>query len=262
MNTATHPGQTLGRTLALARGTELSAQRGPWALLRLGVATAALTVSAGAWAAASALPAGAALSAQALAAGGLEKQNRAAFDALYIRPGGQMASFQRLKLEPIEVEFASHWQPKQAGSQFPMKAQDRDALRQRVADLVQQQFRRVFQGESSTPPRLALVTEAGPQVLSLRARLTEVWLAAPHKLEPGLVHTYARSAGEMTLVAELTDTASGQVLARIQDQRQGRDIGRMVRMDGWATDAEIEDMAAHWAREIRRQLDAAPVAAR
>ncbi len=205
-----------------------------------------------------------ALSAQALGAGGLEKQGRSPFDALYLKPGVQWAEYQGLHIAPIEVSFASHWQPKQPGSTFPMRTAEREALRLKVATLAQEQFQRVFQGEAgaAAPGRLALVKEPGPKVLNLRARLVDVWLAAPHSPEPGLVHTYARTAGEMTLVLELLDATTGQVLARVQDQRQGRDIGRMVRMDGIATIAEIEDMAAHWAREVRRQIEPSQVAAR
>jgi hypothetical protein len=72
-----------------------------------------------------------------------------------------------------------------------------------------------------------------------------------------MTRIYAMSAGEMTLVAELFDSETGQVLARAVDRREGRNVGQMVRITPQETSAQIEEIASTWARILRERLDQA-----
>lgn len=46
-------------------------------------------------------------------------------------------------------------------------------------------------------------------------------------ISPGRTRTYTLSAGEMTLVGELIDSESGQVISRFIDRREARNTGTM-----------------------------------
>jgi hypothetical protein len=45
-------------------------------------------------------------------------------------------------------------------------------------------------------------------------------------MEPGRSHTYSREAGEATLVLEVKDSLSGELLGRAVDERETSDMGR------------------------------------
>jgi hypothetical protein len=61
----------------------------------------------------------------------------------------------------------------------------------------------------------------------------------------------------MTLVAELSDSASGKVLARVADQRDASKEGRMYLVNGTVNEEEARKIAAGWARILRNALDKA-----
>ena len=84
-----------------------------------------------------------------------------------------------------------------------------------MAKLVEEEFAREIQAGGRYP----VVTEAAPDVLRVRAGIVNLYINAPDT-GPGRSRTIVSSAGEMTLIAELTDSASGQVLARVADRRE------------------------------------------
>ena len=69
------------------------------------------------------------------------------------------------------------------------------------------------------------------------------------------------SAGEATLVVELSDSQTNATLARIVDRRAAtRAAGSTVgsRTTTSTGQAAVRQLAANWARLLRRRLDAAP----
>jgi hypothetical protein len=69
--------------------------------------------------------------------------------------------------------------------------------------------------------------------------------------------TFVVSAGEMTLVAELFDSESGEVEARLVDRRQARSTGRLQLSGAMQNADEARTIAAAWARILRTALDRA-----
>jgi hypothetical protein len=61
----------------------------------------------------------------------------------------------------------------------------------------------------------------------------------------------------MTLVAELRDAPSGELVARVLDRRVGRDRGSFEITTSVDNVAAARDAARAWARILREQLDAA-----
>ena len=61
----------------------------------------------------------------------------------------------------------------------------------------------------------------------------------------------------MTLLAELSDSTSGQMLARVADRREGNSMARMERGDRIENEGAARDVAAAWAQILRKALDKA-----
>jgi hypothetical protein len=68
-----------------------------------------------------------------------------------------------------------------------------------------------------------LVDAPGDDVLDVEMSIIDLDVAAPDIQSAGRVETFAVSAGEMTLVAALRDSVSGDIVMRIFDRAQARE---------------------------------------
>jgi len=184
-----------------------------------------------------------------MARDGLQKTKIKDIDLAYARPGATLAAYKRVKLDPVEVVFHPSWNPTRTGSSLKLSKQEKETIRSGVAKLVEEEFAREIQAGG----RYQVVTEAAPDVLRVRAGVVNLYINAPDT-GPGRSHTIVSSAGEMTLLAELTDSASGQVLARVADRREATNTRMQLTSKGF-NESEGRLIAAAWAKTLRKALD-------
>ena len=189
---------------------------------------------------------------QALSQGGLEKITVKDIDLAYARAGASLAAYKRVKLEPVEVEFRKAKDPARAGSAIKLSIEERERIKSNVSRVVQEEFAKELQ-KSST---YQVASDAGADVLRVKPRILDLYVNAPD-VGQGRSRTLVSSAGEMTLVAELSDSASGKVLARVADRRDASKEGRMYLVNGTVNEEEARRIAAGWARILRKALDKA-----
>jgi len=189
---------------------------------------------------------------QALSQGGLHKIKVKDIDLAYARPGASLAAYKRIKIDPVEVEFRKAKDPARAGSAIKLSSEEREKIRSNVARAVQEEFAKELQKSSA----YKVASDAGPDVLRVKPRILDLYVNAPD-VGPGRTRTLVSSAGEMTLVAELSDSASGQVLARVADQRDASKGGRLYLVNGTVNEEEARKIAAGWAQILRKALDKA-----
>jgi len=180
---------------------------------------------------------------------GLEKTKVKNIDLAYARPGTSLAAYKRVKLDPVEVAFSPSWNPTRTGSSLKLSSEEKEAIRTGVAKLVEEEFAKEIQAGG----RYQVVSETGPDVLRVRAGIVNLYINAPDT-GPARSRTIVRSAGEMTLIAELTDSTSGQVLARVADRQEATDA-RMQIANGMVNETEARWIAADWAKALRKALD-------
>jgi hypothetical protein len=180
---------------------------------------------------------------------GLEKTKVKNIDLAYARPGTSLAAYKRVKLDPVEVAFSPSWNPTRTGSSLKLSSEEKEAIRTGVAKLVEEEFAKEIQAGG----RYQVVSETGPDVLRVRAGIVNLYINAPDT-GPARSRTIVRSAGEMTLIAELTDSTSGQVLARVADRQEATDT-RMQIANGMVNETEARWIAADWAKALRKALD-------
>jgi len=189
---------------------------------------------------------------QALSEGGLQKLKVKDIELAYARPGASLAAYKRVKLDPVEVEFRKAKDPARTGSAVKLSDEEREKIRSNVARAVQEEFAKELQ-KSST---YQVASDAGSDVLRVKPRILDLYVNAPD-VGQARARTLVSSAGEMTLVAELSDSASGQVLARVADRRDASKEGRMYLVNGTVNEQEARKIAAGWARTLRKALDKA-----
>ena len=184
---------------------------------------------------------------------GLEKIKVKGIDLAYSRPGASLAGYNKLIIDPVEVAFRKDWDPNRTGSRMKLDTKEREDIRTGVAQVVQEEFAKEI-GKGGT---YQVVTEAGPDVLRLRASIADLYVNAPDTMTAGRTRTYTVSAGEMTLVGDLVDSESGQVIARVVDRREAQGSGMMTMTNSVVNRQEASIIASSWARILRKRLDAA-----
>lgn len=198
-------------------------------------------------------PASRSEAASAWSAGGLQKVSVKGLDVVYARPGASLAGYTKFMLGPISVDFRRDWEKQAApGSRTRISAKDAQRVRDRLAKLVHEETVKEL-----TAGGYPLVDEPGDDVLQVDLAVVDLWVNAPDIATAGNVKTYAVSAGEMTLVADLRDSATGDVVARAFDRALARENFRPMRITSVDNAAEAGAAASGWAKALRRELDAA-----
>lgn len=189
---------------------------------------------------------------ETLSADGLQKTRVKGLDLAYVRPGESLAGYDRVQIGPVSVSFRKGFAPTKTGSRMPLDAEEMQKIRDSVAKIVHDEFVREL-GRGN----IAIATGPGAGTLQVRASITDLYVNAPDTMSAGRSTTYTMNAGEMSLVMELLDSQSGQVIARVYDRREAREIGTFQVTNRVTNSAEAANAARAWARILRQRLEAA-----
>lgn len=192
---------------------------------------------------------------EAVTADGLERIKVKGVDQVYRAPGISLAGYARVRIEPVDVAFRKDFEPSRTNSRVRLTAKELEPLRERTGVLVREEFSRELERGG-----YQVTGEAGPDVLEVRARIADLYVNAPDTMEAGRSYSFTMSAGEMTLVLELRDSETGQVLARAYDRREARETGQLNWTTSVSNEADAREIARRWARILHQRLDAARAA--
>jgi len=157
-------------------------------------------------------------------------------DSVYFKSGVDFSRFTRLMPVPLEIYY----------SEGPVEPDPEDLAR------VRQIFRDAFLNAIGST--YELVDEPGPEVLGVRASLVDLELTPV----TGTVPIKGRAAslvanGQLSFFMELTDSQTGEVLARGGDQEKAAtEIGTAATDRDWT---KTEAAAGRWAQMFRDFLD-------
>jgi hypothetical protein len=186
---------------------------------------------------------------------GMKRVERGGLDAVYLREGVSLAKYKKVMLDPVEVSFDKNWDPKRTGSLITGNNRvDTQRIRKDLAKLAQDVTRRELQRKNGYP----LVEEAGDDVLRVRAQIVDLYINAPDTRTPG-ERSYVVNAGEMTLVADLYDSATNALIGHVIDRKRGLDNGpyNFQIANSVTNAAEADRILSIWARKLRDALDKA-----
>lgn len=178
---------------------------------------------------------------------GLTPVDSGRFDLAFLRPGTNFTPYKSVMLTAPELAFRT---PDRSKREFPVKDEQRERLRTMLTTQ--------FQNQISQIEDLDLVETPGPQVLRLRIRLQGIrtTVSATSVSNVGWLRAALDAAGEATLILELEDSESKEILARIVDERSVDGVAFMVK-DGTAETRweQAETLAEEWAKKARRGLE-------
>ena len=183
---------------------------------------------------------------------GLVRQTGTRLGAVFVRPDAEIVGYRSVMIDPVEVSFARNWDPNRGGrSQLGrLDAGDMAAIQAGVADL----FRETFRAELERGG-YQLVDVAGPDTLRVTAAIVDLYINAPDTMSAGRSRTYTANAGRMTLVAELRDSMTGELLARAVDARSARSSGTWQVTNRVTNTADARRAMGIWATALRQALD-------
>lgn len=172
--------------------------------------------------------------------------------AVWVKPDAEVVAYQNVMLDPVEVSFARNWDPNRGGrSQVGrLDAADMAAIQSSVAEL----FRETLRAELARGG-YKLVEETGPDTLRVTAAIVDLYVSAPDTMTAGRSRTYTANSGRMTLVAELRDSVTGELLARAVDARSGRSTGTWGITNRVTNTADARRAMNVWATALRQALD-------
>ena len=182
---------------------------------------------------------------------GLYRVNRPTLDEAWVKPDLDLRPY--TKIMPVNGGVAYREVRDSGGraltrstaNEFPISTENRARLEQTIAE----EFREEFE----TLDNYEIVSEPGPDVLTLKLALIDVVSNVPP--EPiGRSTVYLRSVGEATLVLELYDSESGEILARAVDRRAAESAypRESNPVTNWS---EVRRLARTWARILRQRFE-------
>lgn len=186
---------------------------------------------------------------------GLEPVQVRNIDAVYKKPGVDLSQYRRLLIRDVDIAFSRGWERTQKSATRNWSSEDSERIKRELAELFEETARRELEVEGG----YEIVDEPAQDVLEIRPSIIDLYINAPDRslTEPGRVRSYTLEAGRMTLVAELRDSISGELLARAYDRREDM---RGTHWE-WTTSVTNSQKARQaisiWADALRDALDRA-----
>ena len=172
---------------------------------------------------------------------GLVAVEESRLHAAFINPEADFSVFQRVAILDPHGAFRSNWQRDQNRSRSRnVRATDMDRIKEDVAAL----FKDVFTEELEAAG-YAVVNYSDEDVLVLRPAIIDLDVVAPDTRGGGRNRTYTATTGAATLMMELFDSVSGDLIGRAADRRTARNAG------GFATAANRVTNRSEARREFR-----------
>ena len=153
-------------------------------------------------------------------------------------------------LEFRAVRKISSTQAMSTSREFYIDEKNREQLRKEVST--------IFQNELAKSKRFTMVEAPGPNVLVIGGGLLDIVSNVPPE-SAGRANIYISSVGEITLLLEIADSMSSEVIFRAAERRIAeRDSGQAMLSNSVSNWAEIRRLLRRWAITLREGLDAIP----
>jgi hypothetical protein len=184
---------------------------------------------------------------------GLVRVQKSVVDAAWVKPTLDLTPYKKLMVASQGVSFrklepVSEFQARRE-TQFPVKEENKERL--------SRELKAAFDAEFMKLERYELVTQPGPDVLLLVGAIIDVVSNIPPDVDSarfGRGGVYLTSIGDATLVMELRDSESGEILARAADRRAAESpfAFEVNNVTAWT---EVRRLASYWASLLRRRLE-------
>lgn len=172
---------------------------------------------------------------------------------VYLQPGIDMRQFRRIYLGDAYIAFKKDWQKERAipGAES-INADDMAKMRIELSSLFRDVFSRTLEEGG-----YELVTEPAEDVLLIKPAIINLGIIAADDPSAGNIHSYAETAGEMTLYLELYDSLTDDLIGKAFDRQIDRQTGYFQWQNRLNNRAAANRILEAWANVLKEGLDEA-----
>jgi len=174
---------------------------------------------------------------------GLAEVSRPHFDVAQLRPDANFGDYDGVIVKAPELAFRM---PDRSQTEFPLDEDQKQRFQTTLADAFSLEFLHL--------QNLDLTDQPGPGVLALTVRVENITVTVPPGQGPQLGFALI-AVGEATLVIELHDAQSGEILGRGVDTRAVQGAATRQGSDMVTRWEDVEKLCARWASMARTRLD-------
>jgi hypothetical protein len=181
----------------------------------------------------------------------MEKDRRG---EIYADPDVIWSEYLQIQLQPATVAFRKNWQRDQNRyDPFKVKNKDVEKIKSGLSEL----FHEVFTEELTTDGGYSMAEASGNEVMTIKPQIVDLDIHAPDTMSSNRSTSYTRQAGRMTLILEIYDSISGDMIAKLSHRQDSPDYGYMQWSNSVSNNAEARRMLRKWAKALRTRLDEA-----
>jgi hypothetical protein len=186
---------------------------------------------------------------------GLHKVENAAFKNAWADPDIDFSRYSKFIAGGAVFEFRA---VKKSNTQRSSSSQSEFWIDDKSKEKLSEEVSAVFQEELAKSERFTETDTPGPDAIIIRGALHDIVSRVPPEYV-GRSDIYLSSVGEATLILEVVDSMSGEVIARAVERRAAqRAGGQAVRSSSVTTWSEVRRLARRWATTLRDGMDAIP----
>ena len=179
------------------------------------------------------------------------------------------SAFQKAWADP-DIDFSRYAKIMPGGAFFEFRAVKKTGTTARsntgeeffwISDANKERLREevsaIFNEELAKSTRFAVTDAPGRDVLVIRGGLHDIVSRVPPQIA-GRGDVYLSSVGEATLILEVVDSMSGEVIARAAERRAAEPAGGGMRSTPVTSWVEVRRLSRRWATRLRDGMDAIP----
>ena len=187
---------------------------------------------------------------------GLYRVDNSVMARAYMKPGWDLRGYTAMMIDPVTVAYRTDPRGRQrdplggaASGNFALS----DTQMENFKNAFQETVAEAMSGDGG----LRIVDTPGPDVLRITADLMDLIIAVPTREAATATRAVARSMGAVTLVLEVRDSQSGEILARAADRREpGATSGlEATRVSPTFLRSEYRRLFEYWATLLRDRFD-------
>ena len=186
---------------------------------------------------------------------GLVRVDNSRVPFAYLKPDIDLSPYSRYMLDPVEVSYKKD--PGERRSTIRNAGGDQNfALSAQQMEDFREEFEEAVERALTADGGYELATAPAPDVLRITASLLDLEVRVPTD-RLGSERQFTRSYGEVSLVIELRDSQSGEVLLRAGERRdptRNTDM-HLAEVTTASVRADVRAMFRYWAELLRQRLD-------
>jgi hypothetical protein len=186
---------------------------------------------------------------------GLQRVEKTVMSAAWVKPDLDLRGYTKLML--VGAGFSYKAVDNEGRRYIPGRSNDSEFyISEENRARIEQEMREAFLKSLSGLKRYEIVTEPGPGVLALVGGVYDIVSSVPPANScTGRCDIYLRDVGQATLIIELRDSMSNEILVRAADRRAAESAGMAVNASAVTVWPEVRRLASFWGTRVRKGLE-------